>query len=139
MKTWKECCDAAEVPDYPYRNGSSKEYIFYSNGSVVARIPIDDRKTIQDMKEKYTAHEVVYIVDDEYDEKYKNYTTAYQNALSMWEESLQKEYSTLTLEVFNLCYNRAYERGHASGYDEIASCMSDVVEFAEKLLKAHNA
>lgn len=57
-------------------------------------------------------------------------------ATIMWNSALRDCFSHLSPEVYGICYDEAYERGHAYGYDEVASCMNDVVEFAERILEA---
>lgn len=57
-------------------------------------------------------------------------------AFALWKDELRDCYAHLSPEVFEICYDEAYERGHACGYDEIGSCMVGVVEFAERLLEA---
>jgi hypothetical protein len=58
-------------------------------------------------------------------------------AHELWYNKMLTEYSYLpSLDIFNLCYGRAYERGHSDGHDEIASQMSSIVEFAEAILAA---
>ncbi len=58
-----------------------------------------------------------------------------QAACEIWEEELKAEYigDNCSEELFDACYNEAYERGHAYGHDEIASYMSDIFEFALKV------
>lgn len=57
-------------------------------------------------------------------------------AFDIWYSELQEEYSELSVEIFCLCYNQAYDRGHAYGYDEVANYMSSIVDFAEQILAA---
>lgn len=57
----------------------------------------------------------------------------------IWREALREEYCHLSNEVYNLCYSRAYEEAHSSGYDDIASEMSEVVEFVDAILKLTGA
>lgn len=56
-------------------------------------------------------------------------------AADVWREALRVEHCHLSNEVYNLCYSRAYKEAHSSGYDDIASEMSDVVEFADAILQ----
>lgn len=55
-------------------------------------------------------------------------------ALDKWKKDLKEEFN-LKIEIFNLCYSEAYERGHSAGYDEVANNLIDIVEFANKLIK----
>jgi len=56
-------------------------------------------------------------------------------AFTIWYESLREEWSELSNELFKVCYGEAELRGHSSGCDEVANCMYDVVEFAQRVLK----
>jgi hypothetical protein len=49
---------------------------------------------------------------------------------------LREQYADLPVAVFNLCYSQAYDRGHSSGYDEVANYMIDIVYFAQKIIEA---
>ena len=53
-----------------------------------------------------------------------------------WYHDLQAEYDHLPAKVFEVCYNEAYDRSHAYGYDEVASRMTGVVHFAEQIMDA---
>jgi hypothetical protein len=55
-------------------------------------------------------------------------------AFDVWYSELKAQYNYLPARVFELCYAEAYDRGHSSGYDEVANCMSDAAEFAIKIL-----
>lgn len=57
-------------------------------------------------------------------------------AFSVWFDALRKEYSYLPTAVFDLCYSKAYEDGHSSGYDEVASRMIEYADFATALSTA---
>ena len=60
-----------------------------------------------------------------------------QEAKDIWYAALRKEYSELNNMTFKHCYDRAYEDGHSSGWDEIASYMRDYVEFTHDILRAN--
>lgn len=138
VKTWKECQTEANVPEYPTRVGTGKEYIFYSNGEVVGRVPSNYRDNIREMMKKYVSHELVDIVDVDYDNMLKQYRQANELANKLWYSSLMDEYSYLNHNVFVVCYDEAYDRGHSAGFDEVANCMINVVSFAGKIMKAHD-
>lgn len=53
--------------------------------------------------------------------------------ISIWEEELKLNYSTLPDDIFSACLSEAKDRGHANGYDEVANVMSGVVEFALRI------
>ena len=56
-------------------------------------------------------------------------------ACAVWYLALTKEYINdhFNEELFKLCYNVAYDRGHSAGYDEVASHMDSIVDFAIKV------
>lgn len=56
-----------------------------------------------------------------------------QQAFNIWYAALREEHGELSDKLFDICYAQAYDRGHSSGYDEVANCMYDVVEFAHKV------
>lgn len=58
-----------------------------------------------------------------------------ETAFNIWYKSLRDYWRDLSDDLFNICYNEAYDRGHSYGYDEVASYMHDVVSFAKKVLK----
>ena len=57
-------------------------------------------------------------------------------AFDLWYKDLQEDYDYMTPAIFDLCYNKAYEDGHSSGYDEVANYMISITSFAEEILKA---
>lgn len=56
-------------------------------------------------------------------------------ATAVWFSALKEEYlsPTFSKELFDLCYNEAYDRGHSAGYDEVAGYMDSIVDFAIKV------
>ena len=58
-------------------------------------------------------------------------------ALANWKADLRAEYDELPDEVYNICYQAAYEEGHSAGYDEVANNMDDVVDMAKKIKAAY--
>ena len=63
----------------------------------------------------------------------KRYTDE-NKAIQLWKDNLRSEYSHIRESVYNMCYEEAYDRAHAYGYDEVASVLKDVIGFAHKLL-----
>lgn len=54
-------------------------------------------------------------------------------AFDLWIEDLHNEYC-ISDEVFNVCYRKAYEDGHAYGYDEVRCKMDSYVDFAVDIM-----
>lgn len=56
-------------------------------------------------------------------------------AVTLWVKVLKEDYLYyVSGDVFDLCYDRAYDRGHSSGYDEVALILEDEIEFARRIL-----
>lgn len=56
-------------------------------------------------------------------------------ASELWYAELQNEYSELPVAAFNIIYQKAYDDGHASGYDEVASHFESLYYFYADLKK----
>lgn len=67
----------------------------------------------------------------------ENYKDRMQMANNLWFADLREEYSSLNEEIFNLCYENAWDRGHSAGYDEVELHMFDIVCFVQKVLAAY--
>ena len=82
------------------------------------------------------SHLIEYILvnKDEIDQYAKNQNALFSMAVQLWKDNLREEYSHIPEYVYNLCYEEAYDRSHADGYDEVASTLKDEIEFACKLL-----
>lgn len=139
MKRWNECLNEANVPtEYPSRATPTHEWMFYSNGSLVLRgsSNLFDAIELAKLKKLYPAHEKIKLVDDAYDMQVSAYNAATARAGEIWDAALRSEYSHLPVKIYNICFETAYERGHSSGYDEVANCMIGVVDFAASIIEA---
>lgn len=58
----------------------------------------------------------------------------FQKAANNWHSDLRSEYKDLSNNVFDICYDEAYDRGHHAGYDEVVYQMEHIVIFAKKIL-----
>jgi hypothetical protein len=83
----------------------------------------------------YNTHvtERVCINQDAIDHWLKQKRDHQQLVTGIWYNALREEYSDLSPELFALCYDKAYDQGHSSGYDEVAAYMQDTVEFAKQV------
>ena len=79
--------------------------------------------------------EYVLVNKDEIDQYAKNQNALLNKAIQLWKDNLREEYSHIRESVYNMCYEEAYDRAHAYGYDEVASVLKDVIGFACKILK----
>lgn len=134
MKPYKEYLQAENVPDYSTRPAPEYVWYAYKNGQVVYCSNIS--KQDAEKHGNTTIVENVLVNKDiiwTWDELQKQ---ALIRATTSWHSDLREKYSFLNDDVFNLCYDKAYEDGHSAGYDEVADRMINVVRFAEKLLDA---
>ena len=134
MKPYKEYLQAENVRDYSTRPTHEYIWIAYKNGGVVYSSNISK----QDAEKHGNTTIVEMILANKADidawDEVRQQTEC--RAETKWYEDLREEYSFLNSTVFNLCYAEAYDNGHSSGYDEVASYMIDIVCFAEKILAA---
>ena len=134
MKPYKEYLQAENVPDYSTRPRPKYAWFAYKNGVVVYRSLLSWEDAEKCGNTEVVENVCVNKADiDAWDEVQEQ---AVCRAETKWYEDLREEYSFLNSTVFNLCYNEAQDRGHSSGYDEVANYMIDIVCFAEKILAA---
>lgn len=130
MKTWKEYC--ANVGLFPSTGEPkiNKTWFAYKEGEVIVC------KSRQEAKEH---SKIIECKKDrkEYDEYWKKRKDLEYSAHQAWFIDLREEYNDLTRAVFDVLYNKAYDNGHAYGYDEVASKMSDLVDFYSDIIKAY--
>lgn len=85
-----------------------------------------------------TKDKILHVIENK--EEYNEHWVAYQKqqsaVLELWLKELREEFSHLSQKVFDVCYDKAYEDGHANGYDEVYHEMNDIVDFVEIILKA---
>ena len=134
MKPYKEYLQAENVLDYGTRPTPEYVWIAYKNGEVVYRSLLSwedaEKRGNTEVVEKVCVNKADV---DAWDEV-QNQATC--RAETKWYEDLREEYSFLNSTVFNLCFSEAHDRGHSSGYGEVANYMIDIVRFAEKILAA---
>lgn len=116
-------------PEYP-----TKTYMYraYKNGECKTFTTQKEAYKFSSLVEKYWDNEEEYKAQKQiWDDWNTKITVA-------WYDDLRKEYDHLNDELFDICYSEAYDRGHSSGYDEVANCMINVVDFCDSLIKAYN-
>jgi hypothetical protein len=130
MKTFNDCC--AEVG---YTKPNTKdvpqlvmEYYGYEGGKVF-------RCKSRDESEKYKVRDSGYTKESKAacDDFWKKQARLEVAASDMFHEELRKEFSELSDSLYSLCYAEAYDRGHSAGYEEVASYMNDIVDFAKRV------
>ena len=128
MKTWKQCCEEVEVDYNPYESNPPEKitkYYVYKNGAVFHVKTLDEAKGISKIYEKIICNR------DEIDAYWNSRRDLENKARAIWYNSLLEEFSYLPKGIVEKCYRYAYDEGHSSGYDEVANCMYNYIEFAE--------
>ena len=69
------------------------------------------------------------------DQIIKDRIAAENKAFDIWYSKLREYWNNLSNDMFELCYSESYDRGHSSGYNEVAYYMHDVVRFAENIMR----
>lgn len=120
--------DYKEMVVYPEK--VEKQYVFfgYKNGKA---------KQFSTSKEAYEFsknNEKVCINQEEVDAYWKAMRNADAAVESLWLKDLRDEFDWLSEKHFELCYNKAYDRGHSYGMDEVANYMCDIAYFAQQIL-----
>lgn len=134
MKPYKEYLQAENVRDYSTRPAPECMWFAYKNGEVVYRSLLSQEDAEKRGNTKVVEKVCVNKADIDAWDEVRQQTEC--RAETKWYEDLREEYSFLNSTVFSLCYAEAYDRGHSSGYDEVANYMIDIVYFAEKILAA---
>jgi hypothetical protein len=134
MKKYIDYMQEAGVPAYSSRPENKYVWHAYKNGSLVytSEVSRADAELSGDTK----IVERVLRNEEEVNAWLLLQKETSTKAFELWYADLREEYSSLNDEVFNLCYDQAWDRGHSAGYDEVESYMQDVVSFAEKIIKA---
>lgn len=135
MKSYSKYLADANVPSYSSRPAPKYVWHAYKEGNLVYTSEVS-----QSDAELHGASKVVEKVlenKDEISAWEENYKDRMQLADSLWIADLREEYSGLNEEIFNMCYDQAWERGHSCGHDEVAGYMSDIVYFVQKVLAAY--
>lgn len=135
MKKYSLYIQEAGVPDYSSKPESKYVWHAYKNGR-----PVYTSEVSRADAELNGASKVVEKVlqnKDEIDAWETLYKETSARAFDLWYADLREEYSSLNADIFNMCYEQAWERGHSSGHDEVEGYMYDIVCFAEKVLAAY--
>ena len=135
MKKYSLYMQEAGVPDYSSKPESKYVWHAYKNGrpvytSEVSRADAELNGNTKIVEKVLRNKEEI----DAWNTLYKETST---RAFDLWYADLREEYSSLNEEIFNMCYDQAWERGHSSGHDEVEMYMSDIVYFVQKVLAAY--
>lgn len=134
MKRYSAYVQEAGVPDYSSKPKSKYVWHAYKNGSLVYTSEVS--RADAELNGNTKTIEKVLQNEEEINAWITLYKEASNNAFDLWYADLREEYSGLNSEVFDLCYDQAWDRGHSAGHDEVASYMQDIVRFAEKIIQA---
>ena len=122
------CAQVGYNPDYSKAPERVYRYFAYKDGQAFECSSKADAQKI--------SHLIEYILvnKDEIDQHAKNQNALFSMAVQLWEKNLREEYADIPDDVYNLCYEEAYDRSNAYGYDEVASTLEDTIAFACKIL-----
>ena len=134
MKKYSLYMQEAGVPTYCSKPESKYVWHAYKSGRLV--YTSEESRADAELKGNTKIVEKVLQNEEEINAWITLYKEASNKAFDLWYADLREEYSGLNNEVFNLCYDQAWERGHSAGHDDVESYMQDVVSFAEKIIKA---
>lgn len=126
---FSEAC--SQVGYNPDRSNAPKriyKYFAYKDGQSFECSSKEEAQKISHLIEQVVANKA------EIDQYTQNQNALLNKAVQLWKDSLRAEYSHIRESVYNMCYEEAYDRAHAYGYDEVASVLEDVIGFAHKLL-----
>jgi flagellar biosynthesis/type III secretory pathway protein FliH len=135
MKTWNVYLMDARLNSFEAshpRPERKYQYWAYKNGQAMG--PYNTR---EEAKEKSTLVDASYcaVNDKIYFEWADKRAKLEQKALDAWHKDLRSEHSDLSDAVFAIAYSEAYERGHSSGYDEVASYTHDVCDLFRRVIQ----
>ena len=126
---FKEACDQVGYnPDYSKAPKRIYKYFAYKDGQTFECSSKEEASKISPLIEEVLANK------NEIEQFRNNQNILLSRAIQIWKNNLREEYSHISDHVYNLCYEKAYYRSHAYGYDEVASTLKDEIEFACKLL-----
>lgn len=127
MKPYQHYCDLVGLDSLAYKKQPeiSRSYIIYINQQA--------KEVSEDLYNKHKGAKEIVKDDTLHKAFWKAQTAIEQQAIDLWYNDLKAEYG-VSDKLFDLCYNMAYDRGHSSGYDEVAMHMHEIVDFAEKVL-----
>ena len=134
MKWYSAYIREAGVPDYSSKPESKYVWHAYKNGRLVYTSEVSREHA--ELRGNTKIVEKVLQNEEEINAWNQLYKEASNKAFELWYADLREEYSYLNDAVFSLCYEQAWDRGHSSGHDEVASYMQDDVRFAEEVIRA---
>jgi len=129
MKTWKEYCEAVGLFPLAGAPKIKETWFAYNQGKVIeckSRQEAIMNSKMVDCKKDHT----------EFDAYWKNRTDLEMLATKAWFKDLREENDYLTIKVFDVLYNKAYDKAHSDGYDEIVNEFDNVVAFYNDIVKA---
>lgn len=127
-KSYSECCREVgldrnkRIPELVYR------WVGYSGGKLI------ECKSMMEAQQ-YALHERLSTEESVQarDNFFKDNIEKEKKAINLFVRSLREDYSEISDQLFDVCYDEAYKRGHSAGYDEVAAYMDEVVGFAKKV------
>ena len=131
MMKYDDACSQVGYDQYT-SNEPKSEYKFfaYKNGEVKEFPSRKEAESYSDNIERVLANKAE--VEDYWHERQE----LANKASEIWHAALRNEYIHLSDAVYSICYGKAYDYGHSSGYDEVAGKMIDIVDMAEQIIAA---
>lgn len=128
--TWNAACDLAGFFKNDTPPTTSYQYYGYSAGKVHGPFQSKEEAAV------FPHHEKVVVNADAIESFWKQRRSLESEAARLFHSCLRQEYAELSDEAYNLCYAKAYEDGHSSGYDEVANYLAEYASFAARLYAA---
>lgn len=149
MRSYKEICESI---GFDRMNIVYPKHIYkaigYCKGVVLGEF--DDEPAAK--RAGATVVESFWKNETEFKEFKDNIVALEQKATSIWFDELQDENlrsvkqliklsgkpvsETNINALYSIVYNRAYQKGHSSGYDEVANCMDYEISYLQEIFEA---
>lgn len=130
MRTYKEIQESVgPEPEYP-----TKQYIYYAykNGTSTSFLTRTEAEQYSKLVERVQIHE------EEYENQLDTWAKWNTRVNEQWYWELKDEYDTYKPGVFLKIYEKAYDKGHSDGYDQIKWYVEDLCDFVDEILKLYD-
>lgn len=108
-----------------------KIYFAYANGKVLGQYDTYE-------KAKFLSNTVDWKFDDSYTEEKQAWDARFKEMDLTWRKDLRAQYTWFPDDTYNIIFARAWEEGHHAGWHEVQQQLSDLSDFAEKILTGKN-
>lgn len=129
MISFNEACDQVGYVRNVLAPTTIYKYFAYKSGKAREFATMSEALTFSKNVEKVVTNQ------DEIDTFWKKRREGEKAAVDLWMAQLREEYFDLSGKQFDIIHTKAYESGHAYGYDEVALHFNDLynvcIEFAK--------